>query len=134
MLRNFVRPRRVVITGLGCVTPIGIGREAFWNGLATGASGVRRIESFDTDSSAVKIAGEIQDFDWQAELNIKDRKHVPRTVPLALAAAREAMSDAGIDTTDLPIERYWRDARLTKIFEGTSEIQLRIISDRLLED
>ena len=105
MLRNFVRPRRVVITGLGCVTPIGTGREAFWKGLATGASGVRRIKSFDTESSAVKIAGEIQDFDWQAELNIKDRKHVPRTVPLALAAAREAMKDAGIDTTDMPIEK-----------------------------
>ncbi|MEQ1920918.1 MAG: beta-ketoacyl-[acyl-carrier-protein] synthase family protein [Pyrinomonadaceae bacterium] len=105
MLRNFVRPRRVVITGLGCVTPIGTGREAFWNGLAAGASGVRRIKSFDTDSSAVKIAGEIQDFDWQAELNIKDRKHVPRTVPLALAAAREAMADAGFDTTDMPIEK-----------------------------
>ncbi len=105
MLRNFVSPRRVVITGLGCVTPIGTGRAAFWNGLATGASGVRRIESFDTENSAVKIAGEIQDFDWQAELNIKDRKHVPRTVPLALAAAREAMADAGIDTTDMPIEK-----------------------------
>ncbi|MBK8304591.1 MAG: beta-ketoacyl-[acyl-carrier-protein] synthase family protein [Chloracidobacterium sp.] len=105
MLRNFVRPRRVVITGLGCVTPIGTGREAFWKGLATGASGVRRIESFDTDSSAVKIAGEVQDFDWQAELNIKDRKHVPRTVPLALAAAREAIADAGVDTTDMPIEK-----------------------------
>lgn len=104
MLRNFVRPRRVVITGLGCVTPIGTGREAFWGGLASGTSGVRRIESFDTSDSAVKIAGEIQDFDWQAELNIKDRKHVPRTVPLALAAAREAMADAGINTTDMSID------------------------------
>ncbi len=47
MLRNFVRPRRVVITGLGCVTPIGTGREAFWNGLATGASGVRRFNEYE---------------------------------------------------------------------------------------
>lgn len=104
MLKGFSRPRRVVITGLGCVTPIGIGREAFWAGLASGASGVRLIESFDTTDSAVKIAGEVQDFDWKAELDPKDRKHVPRTVPLALAAAREAMADAGIDTTDMPIE------------------------------
>jgi 3-oxoacyl-[acyl-carrier-protein] synthase II len=66
---------------------------------------VRRIENFDVSESAVKIAAEVQDFDWQAELNIKDRKHVPRTVPLALAAAREAMADAGIDTTEMPIEK-----------------------------
>jgi 3-oxoacyl-[acyl-carrier-protein] synthase II len=105
MLNGFSRPRRVVITGIGCITPIGTGREAFWNGLVSGASGVRRIENFDVSESAVKIAAEVQDFDWQAELNIKDRKHVPRTVPLALAAAREAMSDAGIETTEMPIEK-----------------------------
>ncbi|MFM9903454.1 MAG: beta-ketoacyl-[acyl-carrier-protein] synthase family protein [Pyrinomonadaceae bacterium] len=104
MLRNFVRPRRVVITGFGCATPIGIGREAFWAALVSGASGVRRIESFDVSNSAVKIAGEVRDFDWQAELSIKDRKHVPRTVPLALAAARQAIADAGIDTTDMSID------------------------------
>ncbi|MEO6655523.1 MAG: beta-ketoacyl-[acyl-carrier-protein] synthase family protein [Pyrinomonadaceae bacterium] len=104
MLRNFLRPRRVVITGVGCVTPIGIGRDTFWHSLKTGASGVRRIESFDVSGSQVKIAGEVQNFDWEAELTVKDRKHVARTVPLALAAAREAMADAGIDTKDIPLE------------------------------
>ena len=104
MLKSFTRPRRVVITGIGCVTPIGIGREPFWSALHSGKSGVRTIESFDVSDSTVKIAAEIPDFDWQAELDPKDRKHVPRTVPLALAAAREAMSDAGIDTADMPIE------------------------------
>ena len=105
MLKTFLRPRRVVISGIGCVTPLGIGREAFWHSLQTGASGVRRINSYDASDSAVRIAGEIPDFDWEAELNIKDRKHVPRTVPLALAAAREAMADAGIDTTDISLEQ-----------------------------
>lgn len=104
MLKSFSRPRRVVITGLGCVTPIGIGREVFWNALLSGESGVRTIESFDISDSTVKIAAEVQDFDWAAELDPKDRKHVPRTVPLALAAAREAMADAGIDTVEMPIE------------------------------
>jgi len=104
MLNNFSRPRRVVITGMGCVTPIGVGREAFWHSLQTGVSGVRRIESFDDPRCPVKIAGEVRDFDWESQLTSKDRKHVPRTVPLALAAAREAMADAGIDTTDMPIE------------------------------
>jgi len=104
MLQNFSRPRRVVITGIGCVTPIGVGREAFWKALANGDSGVRRIESYDPSDSPVQIAGEVRDFDWQAELNPKDRKHVARIVPLALSAARGAMADAGIDTAEMPLE------------------------------
>ena len=104
MLNQFKHPRRVVITGMGCVTPIGIGREAFWSGLQNGESGVRRIESFDVSQSPVKIAAQVRDFDWQSQLSAKDRKHVPRTVPLALAAAREAFSDAGISTEDLSLE------------------------------
>src|SRR5712692_7722370 len=104
MLSQFKHPRRVVITGMGCVTHIGIGREAFWSGLRRGESGVRRIESFDVSNSPVKIAAQIQDFEWEAQLNPKDRKHVPRTVPMALAAAREAMLDAGINAEDLTLE------------------------------
>lgn len=103
-MNTLARPRRVVITGIGCVTPIGIGREAFWRSLQSGVSGVHTIESFDTTGSAVKIAGEVRDFDWQSSLNPKDRKHVPRTVPLALAAAREAIADAGIDTENMGLE------------------------------
>ena len=103
MLNQFTHPRRVVITGFGCVTPIGIGREAFWNGLKAGTSGVRRIESFDVSKSPVKIAAQVVDFDWEAQLGPKDRKHVPRTVPLALAAAREAINDAGIEIENLSV-------------------------------
>jgi 3-oxoacyl-[acyl-carrier-protein] synthase II len=89
---------------MGCVTPIGIGREAFWRALIAGESGVRRIESFDVSESAVKIAAEVRAFDWEAHVSPKDRKHVPRTVPLALAAAREALADAGIHFSDLNME------------------------------
>ena len=104
MLNHFTRPRRVVITGMGCVTPIGIGREAFWKALGEGESGVRRIEGFDVSDSPVKIAAQVRNFDWEAQLSIKDRKHVPRTVPLALAAAREALTDANYPTDDLSLE------------------------------
>ena len=103
MFNNFSQPRRVVITGFGCVTPIGIGREEFWKGLREGASGVSRIESFDVSDSKVKIAAQIKNFDWEAELDPKDRKHVPRTVPLALAAAREAVADSGIEPENLTL-------------------------------
>jgi len=104
MLNGLLSLRRVVITGMGCVTPIGIGRNTFWSALQRGDSGVRRIESFDVSNSPVKIAAQVRDFDWQAQLGPKDRKHVPRTVPLALAAAREAFHDAGIVPNDLSLE------------------------------
>lgn len=96
--------RRVVITGLGCVTPVGIGREAFWSGLRNGESGVRRIEGFDVSNSPVQIAGQVRGFDWEREVKAKDRRHVPRTVPLALASAREALDDAGLQPSDFTIE------------------------------
>src|SRR5687767_8752224 len=103
MLKALTRPRRVAITGMGCVTPLGIGRETFWKGLLAGDSGVRRIAAFDPSSFPVQIAAEVPSFDWQAQLNPKDRKHVPRTVPLALAAAREALEDARIFPNDLSL-------------------------------
>jgi 3-oxoacyl-[acyl-carrier-protein] synthase II len=104
-----------VITGMGCVTPLGIGREAFWNGLLEGRSGVRRIRAFDASSFPVQIAAEVPDFDWEAQLNPKDRKHVPRTVPLALAAAREALEDARIFPNDLTLP----ERRATGVVLGT---------------
>jgi len=105
MLRALRRPRRVVITGMGCVTPLGIGRENFWNALIAGESGVRRIKAFDVSDSPVRIAAEVRDFDWEAQINPKDRKHVPRTVPLALAAAREALEDAKLFPNDLDLDQ-----------------------------
>src|SRR5947209_11103139 len=109
MLRHVKGTRRVVITGMGCVTPIGTGREAFWLALQKGESGVRRIESFDVTNSPVKIAAFVRDFDWEAELNPKDRKHVPRTVPLALAAAREAWEIEGFYRGNFFLVEGWEE-------------------------
>jgi 3-oxoacyl-[acyl-carrier-protein] synthase II len=89
---------------MGCVTPIGIGRAAYWDSLQRGVSGVRHIKSFDPSEWPVRIAAEVQDFDWKAQLNPKDYKHVARTVPLALCAAREAVADAGIFPNDMTLE------------------------------
>ncbi len=108
MLSGFKNPRRVVITGFGCVTPIGIGREAYWSSLEAGTSGVRRIESFDPTEFGVQIAAEIPEFDWKSELNPKDRQHVPRTVPLVLAAAREAIRDSSLTVDELTLEEKRR--------------------------
>ena len=95
---------RVVITGIGALSPNGIGREAFCRALLAGQSGVRRITRFDPSSYPVQIAGEITGFDELAWMEARERKHVSRAVPLALAAASEALSDAGLDPHRLSLE------------------------------
>ena len=96
--------RRVVITGMGFVTPIGNCRECFWASLERGVSGVRRINSFDVSDLPVQIAAEVQDLEWPEQLPTKDQKHVPRTVPLLLRAVTEAIADAKINPIELSIE------------------------------
>jgi 3-oxoacyl-[acyl-carrier-protein] synthase II len=95
--------KRVVITGMGVVSPNGIGNEAFCRAILAGTSGVRRITSFDPSSLPVQIAGEVQDFDELAWVDAHERKHVSRAVPLALAAATEALREAGIDPAQLTL-------------------------------
>jgi 3-oxoacyl-[acyl-carrier-protein] synthase II len=89
--------RRVVITGIGAVSPNGMGREAFWAATQCGVSGVKPIRLFDASSLAVQVAGEVSGFDPDRYVSPKDRPHVSRVVPLARAAAEEALADAGID-------------------------------------
>jgi 3-oxoacyl-[acyl-carrier-protein] synthase II len=89
--------RRVVVTGLGAVSPNGVGREAFWQATKSGVSGVRRISRFDPAAYAVQVAGEVVDFDEGAYVAPKERQHVSRVVPLGLAAVGEALRDSGVD-------------------------------------
>src|SRR5690349_1081749 len=90
--------RRVVITGIGAVSPNGIGRERFWKATQDGESGVRRITRFDPSAFQVQVAGEVPaDFDTTLYVEVKDRPHVSRSVPLAAAAVAEALEDAGIE-------------------------------------
>src|SRR6267154_3246725 len=95
---------RVVITGLGVVSPNGIGKEAFCLALLAGKSGVKRISRFDPSSLLVHIAGEIPEFDELAWVDARERKHVSRVVPLCLAATTEAVADAGLDLASMSIE------------------------------
>lgn len=100
--------KRVVITGMGAVSPNGVGNAAFAEGVLQGRSGVRRISHFDSSEIAVQIAGEVRDFDELAWVEKRERKHVSRVLPLALAAASEALQEAGIDHTSLPLEKRRR--------------------------
>jgi 3-oxoacyl-[acyl-carrier-protein] synthase II len=88
---------RVVITGIGAVSPNGIGREKFWDSTRRGVSGVKRITRFNPEGMQVQIAGEINDFNEMEHVDAKDRPHLSRCVPLAHAAAKEALADAGVE-------------------------------------
>jgi 3-oxoacyl-[acyl-carrier-protein] synthase II len=95
---------RVVVTGIGAVSPNGIGRERFWRSTLEGKSGVRRIQAFDPSSLSVQIAGEIDEFNPLDYISEKDAGNVSRVVPLAIAAAREAIGDAGLIPGAMPLD------------------------------
>ncbi len=90
--------KRVVITGLGAITPIGIGKEAFWEGLMEGRNGIDKITRFDATDYSAQIAGEVKDF-VPADYGIdrKEARHMDRYAQFAVAAARMAIADAGVD-------------------------------------
>src|SRR5580693_4057001 len=94
----------VVITGMGVVSPNGIGKEAFTQAILAGKSGVKRISRFDPCCLPVKIAGEIRDFEELAWVDARERKHVSRVVPLAVAASAEAIRDAGLTPEAMTME------------------------------
>ncbi|MGA2696634.1 MAG: beta-ketoacyl-ACP synthase II [Terriglobales bacterium] len=113
--------KRVVITGMGVVSPNGVGNEAFAEAIIAGKSGVRRIASFDASDIPVQIAGEVRDFDELAWVEKRDRKHVSRVLPLALAAATEALKESGMDAASLPLEERQRFGVIIGSGGGTQE-------------
>jgi beta-ketoacyl-acyl-carrier-protein synthase II len=92
--------RRVVVTGLGAVTPLGHDARATWEGAIAGRSGIDWICAFDPTGYPVRIASEVKDFDPVAVVGPKEGRRLERNVVLAVAAAREAWSDAGVDGVD----------------------------------
>src|SRR4051794_4877780 len=99
---------RVVITGIGVVSPNGVGRRAFSEAIVEGRSGVSRIESFDTTGQAVRIAGEVKGFDVTPYLgeHKKNAKLMSRAVGFAVGAAALAVEDSGLETGRLDPERF----------------------------
>jgi 3-oxoacyl-[acyl-carrier-protein] synthase II len=91
------RNRRVVITGLGVVSAIGIGKDLFWDSLSAGRSGIKRITSFDASSYDCQIAGEIDDFDPGDFMQTQTARRIDRFAQLGLSAARLAVADSGLN-------------------------------------
>ena len=98
--------KRAVITGIGCVTPIGIGKERFWNSLINGMSGIDYITRFDTGGFGVKIAAEVKDFDSENYIDKREIKKMDRFTQFAVAASMMAVEDAKLDIKQTDAERF----------------------------
>ena len=100
------RPRqRVVITGMGAITPIGIGVEAFWDALVAGRSGAARIAAFDPAAFPTQIACEVKNFDPNSVADKKEARRLDRALLFALGASAEAIKSAGVDPTKVNGDR-----------------------------
>lgn len=97
--------RRVVVTGLGVVSPVGIGVQTSWTNLVAGKSGIARITRFDPSGFASQIAGEVKDFDVSQFLPAKEARRMDTFIQYGLAAAIEAVKDSGLVVTEENAER-----------------------------
>ena len=96
---------RVVITGIGAITPIGTGKEEFWKGLMEGRNGIDKITQFDASEYHSQIAGEVKDFDPADYIDKKESKRMDRYTQFAVAAAGMAIKDAGLDLEKENLDR-----------------------------
>lgn len=98
--------RRVVITGLGVVSPIGIGKNEYWQALRSGKNGVARITHFDADIYPVKIAAEVKDFKADDWMDHKEARRTDRVIHFTMAAGELAVRDSALDISKLDKERF----------------------------
>ena len=98
--------RRVVVTGLGALTPLGLNVEESWNGIKEGKVGIDKITLIDASEHKAKVAGEVKNFNAEEYLGKKEAKRMDRFTQLAVIAAREAIKDSGIDLEKVNRERF----------------------------
>ena len=97
--------RRVAVTGMGVVSPLGIGIDKNWTALCNGKSGITPITKFDTSSFPIQIAGEVRGFDPQQYIGHKDVKKMDIFIHYAVAASQLALKDSGFEITEKNSER-----------------------------
>lgn len=120
---------RVVITGMGVISPLGNAVESFWSGLVQGASGISRIDTFDVSRQKSKIAGLVRDFDADALLGRKEARRMDRFCQFALAAAKQALEDSRISLEEVDRERLG-----IYVGSGVGGIQTLLEQDAMLRD
>ena len=98
--------RRVVVTGLGAITPVGNDVDEFWNGLISGKCGIDEITLFDTTNFKVKLAGEVKNFNVEDHFDRREAKRLDRFSHFALVAARELMKDSKLDVNSIDATRF----------------------------
>ncbi len=97
--------RRVVITGVGMITPLGTGNEISWKGIVEGRSGIRKITNFDPEKSPSKIAGEVPDFEIDRFIETKEQKKMDKFIHFGFSAGILAMEDSGLKVTEENADR-----------------------------
>ena len=97
--------RRVVITGLGIISPVGIGIFKTWNSIVAGKSGIAKITNFDASALSAQIAGEVKNFDVTQHLSAKDARRMDKFIHFGLVAGMEAFKDSGLEVTEQNAER-----------------------------
>ena len=102
--------KRVVVTGVGAVTPIGNDAKTFWQNIKNGVNGIDYVTAFDTEGFKTKIAGEVKDLDINSFIDRKEARKMDRFTQLALIAATEAVKDSGLD---MEKEDPWRVGVIT---------------------
>ncbi|MEA5465015.1 beta-ketoacyl-ACP synthase II [Leptothoe sp. PORK10 BA2] len=115
--------KRVVITGMGAITPIGNNLEAYWQALLAGKSGIGPITHFDASNHKCRIAGEVKGFDPSEYLDAKDAKRTDRFAQFAIAASKQALADANLTITDLNAEQVG-------VMIGTGVGGLKVMEDQ----
>ena len=100
-----MQKKRIVVTGIGVVSPVGVGKTDYWNSLVSGVSGIGRITHFDPTDFDVKIAAEVKDFDVTKWIDRKESRRMDRFVHFGVAAALDAIEDAGLKITSANAER-----------------------------
>ena len=100
-----MQKRRVVVTGLGCITPVGNSVDELWSSLMSGKSGVSNISVFDTEKMSVKFSASIKDFDAEKYFDAKEQRKLDLFMQYGMAAGIDAVNDSGINNSDVNTER-----------------------------
>jgi len=124
-----VTARRVAVTGMGVVSPVGIGADASWDALVAGRSGVADITLFDTTDYEIHVAGEVKGFDATAYMDAKDARRHDRNTHFAVAASGEALRDAGLLNGDGTLDTAQADPDRFGMVVGTAIGGIGMISD-----
>ncbi|MEX0626547.1 MAG: beta-ketoacyl-ACP synthase II [Chloroflexota bacterium] len=123
--------RRVVVTGIGVVSPVGIGADTSWDNLVAGRSGVADITLFDTTDYPIHVAGEVKDFDVAQYMDSKDARRHDRNTHFAVAASGEALKDAGLLNADGMLDTAQADPDRFGMIVGTAIGGIGMIVDGL---